>query len=64
MALDLGRLFCLLIIIPANGLFFTIFGLMGGWVGRWTLSPAAVGIGLGLIRARSIGVSFPMFSTG
>jgi len=63
-ALDFHRLFFLLIIIPVIILFFVIFGLMGGWVGRRTLSPAAAGIGLGLILAWSIGVSFPMFSPG
>ncbi len=63
-ALDFQRLFFLLIIIPVIVVFFIIFGLMGGWVGRRTMSPAAVGIGLGLILAWSIGVSFPMFSPG
>ena len=63
-ALDFQRLFFLLIIIPVIVAFFIIFGLMGGWVGRRTMSPAAVGIGLGLILAWSTGVSFPMFSPG
>jgi predicted alpha/beta-hydrolase family hydrolase len=63
-ALDFERLFFLLIIIPVIVLFFLLFGLMGGWVGRRTMSPGAVGIGLGLILAWSIGVSFPMFSPG
>ena len=59
--LDFKRLFFLLVIIPVIVVFFAIFGVMGGWVGRRTLSPAAVGIGLGLILAWSLGVSFPMF---
>ncbi len=63
-ALDFQRLFFLLIIIPVIVLFFIVFGLMGGWVGRRTMSPAAAGIGLGVILAWSLGVSFPMFSTG
>lgn len=63
-AFDFERLFFLLIIIPVIILYFFIFGLMGGWVGRRTRSPAAVGIGLGLILAWSLGVSFPMFSPG
>ena len=63
-ALDFKRLFFLVIIIPVILLFFIIFGLMGGWVGRRTMSPAAVGIGLGLILAWSLGVTFPMFSPG
>ena len=61
-ALDFKRLFFLMIIIPVILLFFVIFGLMGGWVGRRTMSPAAVGIGLGLTLAWSLGVTFPMFS--
>lgn len=61
-ALDPARLFFLLIIIPVIVLFFLIFGLIGGWVGRRTHSSAAVGIGLGLILAWSVGASFPMFS--
>ena len=63
-ALDFKRLFFLVIIIPVILLFFIIFGLMGGWVGRRTMSPAAVIIGLGLILAWSLGVTFPMFSPG
>ncbi|MEO1207825.1 MAG: alpha/beta fold hydrolase [Pseudomonadota bacterium] len=59
--LDFERLFFLLIIIPVIVLFFVIFGLMGGWVGRWTRSPFAVGLGLGLVLAWALGVSFPLF---
>jgi hypothetical protein len=61
-ALDFKRLFFLLIIIPVIVLFFTVFGLMGGWVGRRTGSPCAAGVALGLILAWALGVSFPMFS--
>ncbi|MFO1168905.1 MAG: alpha/beta hydrolase [Rhodoblastus sp.] len=60
-ALDFKRLFFLLIIIPVIIAFFGVFGLMGGWVGRRTLSPAATGLALGLILAWSLGVTFPMF---
>lgn len=60
-ALDMQRLFFLLIIIPVIVLFYAIFGLMGAWVGRRTGSPFASGIGLGLILAWALGVSFPMF---
>jgi len=63
-ALDFNRLFFLLIIIPVIVVFFTIFGVMGGWVGRKTGSPCAVGIGLGLLLAWALGVSFPMFAPG
>ncbi len=61
-ALDVHRLFFLLIIIPVIVLFFIVFGLMGGFVGRRTGSPVAAGIGLGLILAWALGVSFPMFA--
>lgn len=63
-ALNVERLFFLLIIIPVILAFFVLFGLMGGWVGRRTLSPTTAGVGLGLILAWSLGVSFPIFSTG
>jgi hypothetical protein len=63
-ALDFRRLFFLLIIIPVIVLFFTVFGLIGGCVGRRTGSPMAAGVGLGLILAWSLGVSFPMFLPG
>lgn len=61
-ALDFKRLFFLLIIIPLIVLFFVVFGLMGGWAGRRTGSPSAVGIGLGLLLAWTIGVTFPMYA--
>ena len=63
-ALDLKRLFFLLIIIPVIVVLFTIFGLMGGWVGRRTDSPCTAGIGLGLLLAWALGVSFPLFAPG
>lgn len=63
-ALDFKRLFFLLIIIPVIVLFFIVFGLIGGYVGRRTCSPLAEGIGLGLILAWSLGASFPMFLPG
>jgi hypothetical protein len=52
------------IIIPVIVLFFIVFGLMGLWVGRRTNSPVAVGVGLGLILAWSLGVTFPMYAPG
>jgi len=63
-ALDFQRLFFLILIIPLIVLFFVVFGLMGGFVGRRTMSPGAVGIGLGVILAWTLGVAFPMFSAG
>jgi len=63
-ALDPEGLFFLLIILPVIVLFFLIFGTMGGWAGRRSGAVMGVGIGLGLILAWSLGVSFPMFSSG
>ncbi len=63
-ALDFNRLFFLLIIIPVIVAFFTIFGLLGGWVGRRTGSAWAPGIGFGLLLAWALGVTFPMFVSG
>lgn len=60
-ALDFEGLFFLVIIMPVIVLFFLLFGTMGGWVGRRTGLPAAAGLGLGLVLAWSLGVSFPMF---
>jgi hypothetical protein len=60
-ALDFDGLFFLVIILPVIVLFFLLFGTMAGWVGRRTGLPAASGIGLGLVLAWSLGVSFPMF---
>ncbi|MCC1482667.1 alpha/beta hydrolase [Roseibaca sp. Y0-43] len=60
-ALDFDGLFFLVIIFPVIVLFFLLFGTMAGWVGRRTGLPAASGLGLGLVLAWSLGVSFPMF---
>ncbi|MEE4302125.1 MAG: alpha/beta hydrolase [Pseudomonadales bacterium] len=61
-ALDFEALFFLVIILPVILLFFLLFGTMGGWVGRRTGLPAASGIGLGLVLAWALGVTFPLFS--
>ncbi|WP_315776350.1 MULTISPECIES: hypothetical protein [unclassified Bradyrhizobium] len=45
-------------------LFLIVFGVIGGCVVRRTCSPLAEGLGLGLILAWSLGVSFPMFPPG
>jgi hypothetical protein len=61
-ALDFERLFFLVIILPVIVLFFLLFGMMAGWVGRRTGLPAAAGLGLGLVLAWALGVTFPMFA--
>lgn len=63
-ALDLSGLFFLIVILPVIVLFFMLFGTMAGWVGRRTGLPAAAGIGLGLVLAWALGVTFPMFDAG
>jgi len=60
-ALDFEGLFFLVLIVPVILLFFLVFGTMGGWVGRRS-GPLASGLGLGLILAWAIGVTFPLFS--
>ncbi len=60
--LDFERLFFLVIILPVIVLFFLLFGMMAGWVGRRTGLPAAAGLGLGLVLAWALGVTFPMFA--
>lgn len=62
-ALDFEGLFFLLMIAPVILLFFLIFGLMGRFAARHS-GAAAAGIGLGLVLAWALGVSFPMFSAG
>jgi pimeloyl-ACP methyl ester carboxylesterase len=57
-ALDFSGLFFLLLIGPVIVLFYIVFGLMG----RWTAQRAGAvssGLGLGLILAWALGVSFP-----
>ncbi len=61
-ALDFQRLFFLVIILPVIVLFFLLFGMMAGWVGRRTGLPAAAGLGLGFVLAWALGVTFPMFA--
>lgn len=62
-AIDFERLFFLALIVPVILLYFLVFGSMGRWVGlRAGATP--VGIGLGLILAWSLGVSFPLFAAG
>ncbi|MEM6711781.1 MAG: alpha/beta fold hydrolase [Pseudomonadota bacterium] len=59
-ALDFEGLFFLILIIPIIALFFIVFGLMGRWV-EARGGPLASGLGLGLLLAWSLGVTFPMF---
>ncbi len=60
-ALDLEGLFFLLIIAPVIVLFFFVHGAMGRAFGK-RAGPLLAGIALGIILARALGVSFPMFA--
>ena len=62
-ALDFERLFFLVLIVPVIVLFFLTFGLMGGTLARRTGSGAAMGVGLGLVLAWSLAVTFPLFQS-
>ncbi len=58
--MDLERLLFVLIILPVIGLFFLILGPLGRWVARIS-GVGAAGLGLGIILAWALGVSFPLF---
>lgn len=60
-ALDPEELFFLVMIAPVILLFYVIYGLMGRWVAQRSGATAA-GLGLGLVLAWALGVSFPLFS--
>lgn len=59
--LDFEGLFFLILIAPVMVLFYVVFGLMGRWVAL-RCGPATSGVGLGLILAWALGVSFPFLS--
>ncbi|MDD9717794.1 alpha/beta hydrolase [Dinoroseobacter sp. PD6] len=61
-ALDFEGLFFLLIILPVILLYFAVFGTMAGWAGRRSGAVGSIGVGLGLVLAWSLGVTFPMFA--
>jgi pimeloyl-ACP methyl ester carboxylesterase len=60
-ALDFEGLFFLLMIAPVIVLFFLTFGTMGRAFARRT-GPLTAGLGLGLVLAWALGVSFPLFA--
>jgi Serine aminopeptidase, S33 len=61
-ALNLQRLFFLIIIIPAILLFFVIYGLFSGWAYRRTRDPFVGALANALIFAWAIAVTFPLVS--
>jgi dienelactone hydrolase len=60
-ALDFEGLFFLLIVLPVIVLFFLVYGLLGRWTGRASTA-ATTGLGLGIILAWALGVTFPLFA--
>jgi pimeloyl-ACP methyl ester carboxylesterase len=61
-ALDLYRLFFLIIIVPVIVLFFLIYGLFSGWIYRRTGDPTVAGIGNALACAWAIASAFPLLA--
>jgi alpha-beta hydrolase superfamily lysophospholipase len=61
-ALDLKRLFFLIIIVPIILIFFLIYGLFSGWVYRRTGNPLVAGIANALACAWAIAATFPLLS--
>lgn len=61
-ALNLERLFFLVIIVPAILLLFGVYGLFSAWVHRQTLHPAVAAVANALVFAWFIAVSFPVVS--
>ena len=61
--MDLERLLFVLIILPVIVPFFLVLGPLGRWVARRSGAGAA-GLGLGIILAWALGVSFPLFVSG
>lgn len=61
-ALNLERLFFLIIIIPVMLIFLTVYGLFSRWATSRTGQPLAAGFGNALALAWAIAVTFPLFT--
>ena len=59
-ALDLERLFFLVIIVPVIVMFFLVFGAFSGWSYKQTRHPLVAGFASAVAFAWAIGVTFPM----
>ncbi|MBJ7536033.1 alpha/beta fold hydrolase [Rhodomicrobium vannielii ATCC 17100] len=59
-ALNFGKLFFLILIIPIIFVFFVIYGLFSGWVNRRTNDPLVAGLANALAFAWAIAVTFPL----
>ena len=60
--LDFGRLFFLVIIVPAILLFFLVYGTISAWAYRRTGHPWVAGIGNAVAFAWAISVTFPLLA--
>lgn len=61
-ALDPGRLFFLLVIVPAVLVLFLIYGVLGTWAYRRTGHPAVGGLTNAIAFAWALGVTFPLLA--
>ena len=61
-ALDLYRLFFLIIIVPIIVVFLVIYGLLSGWIYRRTGHPLVAGIANAVAFAWAIGATFPLMA--
>jgi hypothetical protein len=59
-ALNLERLFFLIVIVPAILAFFLVYGLLSGWVYRRTRQPLVAALANALAFAWAIAVTFPV----
>ena len=62
-ALDLERLFFLLIIVPVIVIFFVVYGLFAGWAYRRTRHPLPGALMNALVLAWAVGVTFPLVAS-
>ena len=62
MALDPGRLFFLIIIVPVIALFFIVYGLLSRWTYASTGHPLIAGLASAIAFAWAIGVTFPLIA--
>jgi dienelactone hydrolase len=60
LALDLERLFFLVIVLPVVLAFFLLFGLLGRWTARATGSPWPAALAQALLFAWALAVTFPI----
>jgi hypothetical protein len=61
-ALDLERLFFLIIIVPIIVLFFIVYGLFSKWSYERTGHPFVAGFANAVAFAWAIGVTFPLLA--